>query len=57
MIENLPQRGSGLHQLERKIEHLGVAMIAQDQPLHAVEHAEALRHVVDRGVEQDALLA
>ena len=35
--------------------HFGIALIADDQPLVGVEHAQALRHVVQGGVKSDVL--
>ena len=35
----------------RKVVHLDVAIVADDQPMGGVEEAQSLRHVVDRGVE------
>ena len=37
--------------------HLKVALVAQHQPCRAVEHAQALRHVVECGAQQAALRA
>ncbi len=42
------QRRAGAHDLVRQLIHLGVAAVADDQPLMAVEHAQPLRHVVER---------
>ncbi len=39
----------GLRQLRRQIVHLDVALVAQDQPAGRRPHAQALRHVVERG--------
>ena len=51
VFEDLPHGRAGLHLLRRQPVHLGVALVADDQPLLAVEHGEALRHVVQGGVE------
>ena len=37
--------------------HFEIALVAQDEPCRAVEHAQALRHVVERGAQQPALRA
>ena len=49
MREQLAQRAAGLRDFGRKIVHLPVLIVDDDQPAGCVEHAEALRHVVDRG--------
>ena len=51
------QRDAGTDQVAVGVEYLDVLLVADDQPLVRVEHAQALRHVVERGVEQQVLLA
>ena len=48
VFEQAGQRGAGLRHLGRQIVHFQVAPVADHQPLVAVEHAQALRHVVER---------
>src|SRR5262249_48616097 len=43
------------HHLRRKAVDLDVALVAKLDPLAAIEHAQALRHVVDRGAQQPGL--
>ena len=47
----------GLRFLRRQAVHLDVTPVAQHQPCRAVEHAQALGHVVERGFEIHLLLA
>ncbi len=53
--ENLAQRLAGLHQFRRQAVEPGVLGVADDQAPLPVEHAQALRHVVDCGGETHVL--
>ncbi len=55
MLEELPQRCSGLHDTGRQSVHLGIAVVAERQPGRRIEHQHAMRHVVEDGVEQRRL--
>ena len=44
-LQDVAQRGSGLHVVGGETVHLGVAIVAHDDALGLVEHAHALRHV------------
>ena len=57
MVEDLPQRGAGSGELAGKVKHLRVAVVAHDQALMGIIHADALRLIVQRRVELDALLS
>src|SRR5581483_191784 len=48
-------RRAGLRELVRQRIHARVALVADDEAALPVEHAEALAHVVERGVEADVL--
>ena len=48
VFEQAGERAAGLHNVFRQLIQLHVAAVADHQSLVAVEHAEALRHVVDR---------
>ena len=39
-------------ELRRELHHLGVARIEEHDPAFGIEHAQALRHVVERRVER-----
>ncbi len=56
IFEQLAQHGAGLRDLGCQPVHLDVALVAEDQTRRGVEHAEAFRHVVERG-EQPGILA
>ena len=47
--DDVAMQCAGLEQLRRQPIHLGVALIAYDQPCIAVDHAQSLRHVLDGG--------
>ena len=49
--QQIAQRASGPHDLRGEPIHLDVAAVADDQAAARIEHAEALRHVVEGGVE------
>ena len=50
-------RAAGLHDIGRQPVHLQIALVADHQPARRIEHVEALRHVVEGGVELQLLLA
>ena len=50
-VDDFAQCRAGSHAIGIKSVHLGVAPVADDQALHAVEEAQALRHVVERRIE------
>ena len=55
LLEHIEQQAA----LKRHIgpsHHLGVALVEQQDAAIRIEHAKSLRHVVERGVEQDLLL-
>jgi hypothetical protein len=56
VLENLAQGRARLHLVEGQTVHLGIATVADGQPLLAVEHADGLLHVLERGVEALVLL-
>src|SRR5262245_28123400 len=51
MPEQLHERAAGLHDLRRQTVHVDVAAIAEDDLALGVEHADALRDVLDRDFE------
>ncbi|MGY4413766.1 hypothetical protein ACVWW4_005502 [Bradyrhizobium sp. LB7.1] len=51
MLDHFAEMSAGLHDFGRQAVHLDVAPIADDQPFVLIEHQEALRHGVHRGVE------
>jgi hypothetical protein len=57
VAEEVTERAAGLRDFGGKPVHLDVAPVAHDQSGLRVEHAQALGHVVERGVEQDVVLA
>ncbi|MGY4255600.1 hypothetical protein ACVI1L_002668 [Bradyrhizobium sp. USDA 4516] len=56
MPDDLAMGRAGQQQLRRQPVHLGVAIVADDEALLCIEHAEALAHVVDRGIQPEPLL-
>ena len=56
-IDDLSQQHAWPHALRWQIVHVEVAAIADDEPLLAIEEAQALRHIVERGVEAAGDLA
>ena len=44
-------RCAGLQQFRRQAIQAGIAVVADDQTLVAVEHAQAMGHVFERGIE------
>ncbi len=50
------QCGAGRGQFGRKPVHVLIAPVADDQTLMRIEHAEPVRHVVERGMEEMILL-
>ena len=55
VLEDPLVRHAGPDQLGRQPVELGVFLIAHDQPAVAIEHHEALRHVLQRRVELEVL--
>ena len=49
--QDFRERAAGLHDIGRQIVHLQVTLVADHEPFLRVEHAQALRHVVERGVD------
>ena len=56
-LEQVADRRPGLHHVGRKREQVLEAAVADDQALRRIDHAEALRHVVQRRVEPLVLRA
>ena len=54
-LENGTQRHAGFDQIAREPGELGVTVVANNQALVAVEHAQAMGHVPERGIEQKIL--
>ena len=54
-FENRAQRHSRFGLLGRQIVDLAIACVANDQPLVAVEHAQTVRHILDRRVKSQVL--
>ena len=48
-------RRAGFEQFRRQPVHLGVEVVAHDEPGVTVEHAQSLCHVLDGGVKAPAL--
>ena len=55
LAEDLPDRSAGRHVVLRQSEQFGKPDIADDQTLVHVDHAQSLRHVVQRGIEARVL--
>ena len=51
-LQNGAQRRAGLGHLRREPVHFAVASVAHHQTLIAVEHAQTVRHVLERRIEQ-----
>ena len=51
MGDDLAEGAARLHDLRRQAVHLDVALVADDEPLRRIEQQQALRHVVDGGVQ------
>ena len=51
MSDNIAKRAARLQYLRRQTVHFEVALIADDKPLRGIKQQQALRHVVDRGVQ------
>jgi len=56
MLQQFHQRAARAHHLRRKLVHLEEAAVQHHDALGRIEHAEALRHVVERGVEAGVAL-
>ena len=54
-FENRAQRHSRFGLLGRQTVDLAIACVANDQPLVAVEHAQTMRHILDRRVKSQVL--
>jgi hypothetical protein len=48
LLEQVLQRDARLNDVARHLIHIHVALIADDETFVAVEHAQALQHIVDR---------
>ncbi len=48
-FENRAQRSAGFDLFGTKAVHFAVALVADDQPLLGIEHAQSVRHVLERG--------
>lgn len=57
VLDQLVQRAAGLHHLRRQPVHFEKAAVEHDDLFVGIEHAQALRHVVERGVEAAVALA
>ena len=55
MEDQVAQMASGLCHVRRQAEHVDIALVADHQPGGRIEQQQALRHVVDGGVEMLAL--
>ena len=51
MRDDVAESAARLHDLRRQAVHLDIALVADDEPLRRIEQQQALRHVVDGGVE------
>ena len=49
--DHLAEAAARLHDLRRQAVHLDIALVADDEPLRRIEQQQALRHVVDGGIE------
>ena len=49
--DDLAEAAAGLYHFGRQAVHVDVALVADDQPLRTIEQQQALRHVVDGGVQ------
>lgn len=56
VLDDLAVGGAGQQQFGRQPVNFGVAIVAYDEALRRIEHAEALAHVVDRGIEPEPML-
>ncbi len=55
-FENRAQRGAGFNLFGTKAVHFAVALVADHQPLLGIEHAQSVRHVLERGMQQEVRL-
>jgi len=55
--QEIAQRRACARVLGAQMIHFDVAFVAQGEPRRAVEHAQPLRHVVERGSQQSRLHA
>ncbi len=51
MLEQLRQGAARLHHIGGHAEHLDITLVGDDEPARSVEHQQALRHIIDGGVE------
>ena len=51
MLDNLLQRGAGLHLLRCEVVDFGIPAVAQHEPVLGVEHRQALHDVVECRIE------
>ena len=51
MGDDVVKRAAGFHDVRCQSVHLDIALVADHEALFCIEHQQALRHVVDRGVE------
>jgi hypothetical protein len=56
VLQDLAHGRAGFYLLGREAVHLGIALVAHDQPLVGIEHGQALPHVVQGGIELLVLL-
>ena len=56
MLDQFAQLAARLHHLRRQLVHFEKAPVEDDDFLVRIEHAQALRHVVEGRVEADVLL-
>ena len=54
-FQDRAQHGAWRRLFEREPVHLGVALVADDQTLVTIVHAQSVRHVLERGVEAHIL--
>ena len=55
-FHDLPKRHARFHLLRSETIHLGIAVVGDDQALVRIEHAQALRHMLQRQIETEVLL-
>ena len=51
MRDHVAETAARLHDLGRQAVHVDIALVADHEPLRRIEQQQALRHVVDGGVE------
>ncbi|MEC5289950.1 hypothetical protein VSX63_05090 [Aurantimonas sp. C2-4-R8] len=55
VVQHLTKRGARLRQFRRQAIHLCVGRVADDEALVAIEHTQAGRHIIERGIELKVL--